>query len=153
MTCVTCHTVAELGGVKGTVQRTFNMRIGTQDRPVRLLSFEHAAHVNSECTTCHTGGLAMTPTQAACRNCHEAHHQPTANCNACHTRPPDGVHNRQAHFGCAGSGCHENAAASIVEAPRTRQLCLACHTDMAVGHRVGNCVDCHRLPKARRAQR
>jgi Ni/Fe-hydrogenase subunit HybB-like protein/Fe-S-cluster-containing dehydrogenase component len=151
--CVSCHTVDELRDVSGTVRRTFNMRIGTQDRPVRLLSFEHAAHVKSECSTCHTGGLAMTPTQAGCQSCHEEHHRPTANCTACHSRPPEGVHTRQAHFGCAGAGCHEAVAASIAEAPRTRSLCLACHTEMDVNHYPGNCSGCHQLPEPRRARR
>ena len=152
LNCVTCHTVQELRGVGGPVQRTFDMRIGSQDRPVRVLAFEHAAHVDAECSTCHTGGLAMTPTMTGCQGCHEEHHRPTANCTSCHATPPAGVHDRNAHFGCAGAGCHENAAAAIAEAPRTRALCLSCHTDMAVGHQPGNCADCHRLPRTRRTR-
>jgi hypothetical protein len=148
--CVTCHTKDELRGVRSTVERTFNMQIGSLNRPTRTLPFEHASHLTADCRTCHTGGLAMTATQAGCSTCHEQHHQPTANCVTCHETPRADAHTRQAHFGCAGAGCHQATPAAIVEAPRTRQLCLSCHTDRAVGHRPGNCSTCHVLPKAKR---
>jgi Ni/Fe-hydrogenase subunit HybB-like protein/Fe-S-cluster-containing dehydrogenase component len=148
--CVSCHTKDELRDVRSTVQRTFDMQIGSLNRPTRTLPFEHAAHLTADCRTCHTGGLAMTPTQTGCSTCHEQHHRPTANCITCHETPKADAHTRQAHFGCAGAGCHQATPAAIVEAPRTRQLCLSCHTDRAVGHRPGNCSTCHVLPKARR---
>jgi hypothetical protein len=92
----------------------------------------------------------MKPKMAACSTCHEQHHQPTANCTTCHVTPAEGAHTRQAHLGCTGAGCHSGATPAIMEAPRTRQLCLACHTDRAVNHKPGNCADCHTLPKPRR---
>jgi Ni/Fe-hydrogenase subunit HybB-like protein/Fe-S-cluster-containing dehydrogenase component len=147
--CTNCHTVQEMRGVNSTVKRTFEMQVGSLNRPTRTLPFEHAAHLNADCATCHTGGLEMKPKTAACSTCHEQHHQPTANCSTCHVKPADGAHTRDVHLGCAGAGCHSNAASPIMDAPRTRQLCLACHTDRAVDHKPGNCADCHKLPKAR----
>jgi Ni/Fe-hydrogenase subunit HybB-like protein/Fe-S-cluster-containing dehydrogenase component len=148
--CVSCHAASELREVSSTVQRTFEMQIGSLNRPTRTLPFEHAAHLTADCRTCHTGGLALAPSQAGCTGCHEEHHRPTANCTTCHERPVTGAHTRDAHLGCAGAGCHESGPAAILEAPRTRQLCLTCHTERAVNHKPGNCVDCHIMPKPRR---
>jgi Ni/Fe-hydrogenase subunit HybB-like protein/Fe-S-cluster-containing dehydrogenase component len=145
--CVSCHSVETLRPVKSTVRRTFDIRIGSINRPTRTIPFEHAAHLTADCRTCHTGGTAMTPSQAGCSTCHEQHHRPTANCLTCHETPKAGAHDRQAHLGCAGAGCHENAPSAIAEAPRTVPLCTTCHVSQATGHRNGNCADCHRLPK------
>jgi Ni/Fe-hydrogenase subunit HybB-like protein/Fe-S-cluster-containing dehydrogenase component len=148
--CVSCHAASELREVSSTVKRTFEIQIGSLNRPTRTLPFEHAAHLTADCRTCHTGGLAMAPSQVGCVGCHEQHHRPTANCTTCHERPAAGVHTRDAHLGCAGAGCHESGPAAILEAPRTRQLCLTCHTERAVNHKPGNCSDCHIMPKPRR---
>jgi Ni/Fe-hydrogenase subunit HybB-like protein/Fe-S-cluster-containing dehydrogenase component len=147
--CATCHTAGELKGVTSTVKRTFEIRIGSLDRPTRTLPFEHAAHLTADCRTCHTGGLAMTPNQTGCSTCHEQHHRETANCTKCHETPKAGAHTRQAHLGCGGAGCHEGAPAAIIDAPRTRELCLTCHQGRAE-HKPGTCADCHKLPRPRR---
>jgi Ni/Fe-hydrogenase subunit HybB-like protein/Fe-S-cluster-containing dehydrogenase component len=148
--CTSCHTTQEMRAVNSTVKRTFEMQVGSLNRPTRTLPFEHAAHLTADCRTCHVSGLDMKPKMAACNTCHEQHHRPTANCTTCHTTPADGAHTRDVHLGCAGAGCHTGATPAIMEAPRTRQLCLACHTDRAVNHKPGNCADCHTLPKPRR---
>jgi Ni/Fe-hydrogenase subunit HybB-like protein/Fe-S-cluster-containing dehydrogenase component len=145
--CTNCHSAGTMRGVSRTVRRTFNIRLGSLNRPTREIPFEHAAHLTADCRSCHTSGQAMKPTLAACSSCHEQHHSPTANCLTCHETPKPGVHDRQAHLGCGGAGCHENAAATIIEAPRTRPLCLTCHSTRGVDHRPGNCAGCHQLPK------
>jgi hypothetical protein len=151
--CLSCHRVEELRAVNSTVQRTFDIQVGSIDRPTRTLPFEHAAHITADCRTCHTGGTAMVPSQAGCVGCHEQHHRPTANCRTCHETPKQGVHDREVHLGCGGVGCHEAATATILEAPRTRPLCITCHIDRGTNHRIGNCADCHILPKPKAARR
>jgi Ni/Fe-hydrogenase subunit HybB-like protein/Fe-S-cluster-containing dehydrogenase component len=154
VTCTNCHQAGELQQVRRTVRRTFNIRLGSLDRPTRMLSFEHGAHLTADCRTCHAPGAANTPNLASCSTCHEEHHRPTANCLTCHESPAAGTHERTAHLGCGGVGCHDAAPAAIQEAPRTRLLCITCHTTQAADHRPGNCADCHRLPtpKARRTE-
>jgi hypothetical protein len=129
------------------VRRPLNIVIGSINRPVREVTFEHGAHLTADCTTCHVGGSERKPEMAACGSCHEQHHRATANCVSCHETPKTGTHDRYAHLGCGGAGCHENAPANIQEAPRTRQLCITCHVTKAVDHQPGVCNDCHRLPK------
>jgi hypothetical protein len=68
---------------------------------------------------------------------------------ACHPAPREGVHNRNVHVGCAGSGCHSTLPIGGV--PRTRPFCLSCHQDKLNHQPRGNCADCHRLPAPRRA--
>jgi Ni/Fe-hydrogenase subunit HybB-like protein/Fe-S-cluster-containing dehydrogenase component len=150
--CVSCHRVEELRQVSSTVQRVFNITLGSLNRPTRTVPFEHAAHLTADCRTCHTGGKAMTPTAANCNSCHEQHHRPTANCNSCHQQAPKEAHTREAHLGCGGVGCHDAAPAAIREAPRTRSLCLSCHVDQAVDHKPGTCSDCHRMPRQKAAR-
>jgi Ni/Fe-hydrogenase subunit HybB-like protein/Fe-S-cluster-containing dehydrogenase component len=150
--CVSCHRVDELRQVSSTVQRVFNITLGSLNRPTRTVPFEHAAHLTADCRTCHTGGNAMTPTATNCNSCHEQHHRPTANCNTCHQQGPKEAHTRQAHFGCGGVGCHDAAPAAIRDAPRTRSLCLSCHVDQAVDHKPGTCSDCHRMPRQKAAR-
>jgi Ni/Fe-hydrogenase subunit HybB-like protein/Fe-S-cluster-containing dehydrogenase component len=151
--CTNCHEAAELSSVRRTVRKTFNIRIGSINRPTRSVEFEHGAHLTADCRTCHTGGPANTPTTTACSTCHVEHHRPTANCLNCHEAPKTGAHEKTAHLGCGGAGCHEAAPATIQEAPRTRPLCTTCHSTKATDHRPGNCADCHRLPKPRAIRR
>jgi Ni/Fe-hydrogenase subunit HybB-like protein/Fe-S-cluster-containing dehydrogenase component len=146
-TCTNCHEASELQKIRTTVRKTFNIRIGSIDRPTRTVPFEHGAHLTADCRTCHTAGPANTPTTVACSSCHTEHHRPTANCLTCHEAPRAGAHERTAHLGCGGVGCHDAAPAAIQEAPRTRLLCVTCHSTKVSGHRPGNCADCHRLPK------
>jgi Ni/Fe-hydrogenase subunit HybB-like protein/Fe-S-cluster-containing dehydrogenase component len=149
--CVACHRIDDLREVSSNVQRTFDIVLGSLNRPTRTVPFEHAAHITADCATCHTG-TAMAPTTSNCNTCHEQHHRPTASCTTCHQQPAKEAHTRQAHLGCGGVGCHEAAPAAIQQAPRTRSLCLTCHVEQAVAHKPGTCSDCHRLPRPRNSR-
>jgi hypothetical protein len=147
--CQSCHTRAETSFVR-SVTRTMQIRIGRLDRPLRQLPFDHARHVAADCKTCHLDqGQARRTARANCSSCHEQHHQADRNCMACHRTPAAAVHSRDAHLGCGGVGCHENALPAIQQAPRTRTLCLACHTNQVEHEPAMNCADCHRLPAPR----
>jgi len=148
-TCVACHVVDEVRATAFDVTRALNIDIGSLDQPVRVIRFDHANHWHTDCSVCHTGGPDLGTAQGAdCSGCHLEHHEPTANCNGCHERPADGAHTRDAHLGCGGAGCHDPVPEGIRLAPRTRNLCLVCHTDR-VDHKPGqSCADCHQLPDA-----
>ena len=151
-TCVECHEQGAVNALEIHVSRELAIDIGSVERPVRWIRFEHGKHTETPCAVCHTEGAAKAAGSGAdCSTCHANHHEPTADCSACHARPADGAHDAQAHLGCGGTGCH-NAPAGIQYAPRTRQLCLACHRDR-VDHQVEKtCSDCHRLPAPLQSQ-
>lgn len=147
--CVMCHQPDETAGVTFTVLRTLDIRIGSLQQPLRTLRFEHARHDGAVCTACHTGDDFTVPASSDCSSCHLEHHDPTADCSGCHIRPADGAHDRYSHLGCGGSSCHERVPAAIEFAPRTRSLCLACHTELS-DHMPGrDCAGCHALPAPR----
>jgi nitrate/TMAO reductase-like tetraheme cytochrome c subunit len=147
--CTTCHEGVDVRSLRAQVQRTMDIQIGSLNRPTRTITFDHAAHTDLECASCHDGGLSLTAAEVDCFACHEEHHQPTNECAACHSLPLQGAHNLDVHLGCAGSGCHQAPAEGIRFVPRTRDFCLACHQTMT-DHRPGrNCADCHTLPSPR----
>lgn len=147
--CTRCHVVEEVRGIALEVSRRLDIRIGSLDRPTRTIRFEHAAHWGTDCVACHTGGTDLgTARGANCSGCHSRHHDPTADCAACHEAPAAGAHTRAVHTGCGGAGCHDPLPEGIRTVPRTRQLCLACHREMAGHEPDRNCVDCHALPPA-----
>jgi len=149
--CTSCHDVAEVAGTSFAVTKPFEITIGALDRPVRTVVFHHADHwQHTGCAVCHTGGVDLETAEGAdCSGCHLEHHEPTASCMTCHAPPAPGAHDRSAHFGCGGQGCHDPVPAGIAGAPRTRELCLVCHQDL-VGHKPERtCVDCHVLPPSR----
>jgi hypothetical protein len=147
--CTTCHERREVRGITRLVSRVMNIRLGSLDRPTRQLRFDHVTHERMDCQACHTGGLELSAASTDCSACHAAHHQPTVDCSACHLPPSPTAHTREAHLGCAGSGCHQAVAASIRDVPRTRSFCLSCHTDLVDHRPEGNCADCHVLPRPR----
>ncbi len=144
--CVQCHDRSAVRRLSTQVSRVMDIRVGGLDRPRRTLPFDHADHLQYDCQQCHTQGLALSAAGLGCAGCHQEHHQSTVSCMACHPTPAAGAHDLNAHLGCAGSGCHDAAPASVQAVPRTRDFCLACHQDL-VEHRPGrNCVACHALP-------
>jgi hypothetical protein len=146
--CTRCHAPESVAQVTLDVTRSLNIQIGSLDRPLRVVKFRHSLHVALGCNECHTQGSDLRAAVGAdCSGCHLRHHEPTADCSLCHQPPAEGAHALQAHMGCTGAGCHDPAPEGIRSAPRTRQLCLACHADQK-RHRSGkNCADCHRLPE------
>jgi hypothetical protein len=148
LACTDCHSGSEVTFARRIV-RTFNIRLGSLNRPTRELTFDHGAHTRVECSACHVGAGASRKAQADCSSCHAQHHAGNVSCTSCHVTPASGVHDREVHLGCGGAGCHDQALPAIQAAPRVRNLCVTCHTTR-VTHRVGlNCADCHRLPAAR----
>jgi hypothetical protein len=115
----------------------------------RPLPFDHGPHAREACVACHASGPAQSAARVSCNNCHEKHHVPEANCRACHQQPPASAHTTRSHLGCNGAGCH--ATIPFRGVPRTRQLCLSCHQQLADHMTSRNCVDCHALPQARAA--
>ena len=150
-TCADCHSAQEVRGLAFRVRRTLDIRLGRLNRPTRALPFDHRPHTGVECTACHTEGLALSAATVQCSSCHEEHHRSEVTCMACHAVPREGAHDAEVHLGCAGSGCHSAAPASVNAVPRTRDFCLACHQDLT-DHRPGrNCEACHSLPSPRSA--
>ncbi|NJD18368.1 MAG: hypothetical protein FIA95_03675 [Gemmatimonadetes bacterium] len=147
--CTRCHTPESVSAVTLQVTRSLNIRIGSLDRPLRNIAFEHSKHVALGCGECHPQGSDLRAAVGAdCSGCHLTHHGPTSDCSRCHQPPAAGAHDLDTHMGCTGPGCHSPAPEGIANAPRTRQLCLACHTEQKQ-HRPGKvCADCHRLPAA-----
>lgn len=145
--CVSCHPEERLAGVRFMVTRSVDIRVGSLDRPLRLLPFDHGHHATVPCTQCHTqGGSLRAAAGADCSACHLRHHEPDSDCSLCHAPPAPGAHAASAHLGCGGAGCHDRAPEGIRDAPRTRSVCLSCHVDRA-DHKPGRtCPDCHRLP-------
>ena len=145
--CQRCHAGAALAGRVLRVTRSLEIRIGSLDRPLRLLPFDHANHLEVGCAQCHTQGTNLRAAAGAdCSGCHLDHHDPDADCATCHETPARGAHDLNAHMGCAGVGCHDPVPPGIKDAPRTRNLCLACHTDMRDHKPDRTCTTCHRLP-------
>jgi DnaJ-class molecular chaperone len=108
----------------------------------RGLDFEHAAHAALSCESCH--GTPPSAAEArACEACHSDHHEATRRCVACHAPLPLDTHTAQAHEGCGGSGCHDDAA--VLALPATRSVCLACHQDQAEHEPGRECGPCHRI--------
>lgn len=149
--CASCHAASEVRGLAMRVQRTLDIQIGRLDHPRRQLPFDHAEHPRLQCQACHTEGLALSAAALDCAECHAEHHEPDRSCMACHAEPREGAHDVQVHLGCAGSGCHEAAPATVNAVPRTRDFCLACHQDLTDHRPGGNCEDCHSLPAPRRS--
>lgn len=103
-------------------------------------TFAHVAHRDLECRSCHVQGPQLGVNRT-CASCHVEHHDEARACSACHTRPLS-THTRAAHDGCAGSGCHSNAA--VLALPASRQVCLACHAAQRQAHYPRReCADCH----------
>jgi hypothetical protein len=97
------------------------------------------------CASCHTTP-GIRPEEVTCATCHTDHHDFVGGtlCQACHapqTPVPGPAHDRRVHLGCAGAGCHENAAVAPV--PPSRPVCLACHQAQEEHYPGRPCAVCH----------
>jgi hypothetical protein len=137
--CGACHQVAEL---RETVDIATRFAVSVRrEAEIRSVAFRHSWHSDVQCTTCHTTPVTLAST-ADCASCHTEHHVATAECRLCHAGAKED-HTRQAHLGCAGSGCH--SMRQPVALQETRNVCLTCHVDM-VNHRTGReCAGCHEV--------
>lgn len=137
--CATCHQTSELSG-ETRVPTRVELSVWRQPRE-RGLPFRHQWHRAVECATCHTTPVTLA-SAADCASCHTEHHQAQRECRLCHESGKP-VHERTAHLGCAGSGCHTMAGTVPLRA--TRSVCLTCHQDL-VNHRPGRvCANCHQV--------
>lgn len=148
VSCARCHGPADQPRETYEVTRSVRFSVGTADAE-RTLSFPHEAHLDEDCASCHTRGLALeVPEDLDCQSCHEEHHTPETRCASCHVAAPVSAHPpSEAHVTCSGAGCHQRVPFESV--PRTRAFCLGCHQDL-VDHEPGRrCEDCHQLPAPR----
>lgn len=127
--CETCHegTPGPPGGV---------IRTPTGD-------FPHGRHVEIgfACATCH-GQTPGRPGAELCTMCHDAHHQPEAECLACHREGVKQKHPPVAHNGC--SICHGETVYGLDS--WSRNVCTVCHEDRVDHYAPNECVACHQQP-------
>jgi hypothetical protein len=137
--CTSCHQASELRATVNVATRfAVSVRRDAETRPI---PFRHSWHTEVQCSTCHTTPVTFAAT-ADCASCHTQHHVAQADCRLCH-EPAKAEHTRQAHLGCAGSGCH--SLQQPVALQETRNVCMTCHADM-VNHRAGReCAACHEV--------
>jgi nitrate/TMAO reductase-like tetraheme cytochrome c subunit len=140
--CTACHETREL---RQPLRIPQPVRVAGRVLPQRQLPFNHAQHLTEPCSACHQPGLAQSAANVTCTSCHEQHHRSDTNCRACHQTPPATAHTVASHLTCTGAGCHQ--AQPVRGDPRTREVCMSCHTGL-VDHMPGrNCIDCHALPR------
>ena len=139
--CAQCHTASELAAVAPTIPVSVRMTVTTAPK-TRSLPFRHTRHTTVTCATCHATPVTRAVSKD-CASCHTDHHVATRACITCHAGAQS-VHKRAAvHQGCAGSGCHQDAA--VLNLTATRNVCLTCHNDK-VNHKAGGeCAKCHQV--------
>jgi hypothetical protein len=140
-TCEHCHETR--GAVRSTQQLVFEVWGAPRARD---LPFEHDAHADIACASCHRATPALAPAEP-CASCHQDHMAAAVRCASCHVAPPAGAHDVDAHLGCAGAGCH-NAAPDVEARADTRAVCLLCHQEQEAHEPGGVCVTCHRVRPA-----
>lgn len=139
--CTTCHARAGLAGPR---VRATPLSLSVWDGPeVRDLPFDHARHRDIGCLECHRQGMTRPP--EACASCHAGHHRPEAECASCHVAPAPAAHDRSAHLGCGGAGCHAQAGTPAPMLSRT--ACLVCHEAQREHRPDGVCAACHVVPR------
>jgi hypothetical protein len=136
--CEGCHSLRT--ALKTTRPQTLTMRTSSDTPPrTRTAPFDHVRHRDLSCTGCHSNGPLLGVSKS-CASCHTEHHEPERSCSSCH--PPAKVaHQRAAHDGCAGSGCHSNA--NVLALPPSRSTCLVCHTEQVTHKPKRECAECH----------
>ena len=136
-TCAGCH-----GDRPRPVRQVeFAVRFSVRDSPAAItLPFEHDRHAGLECSVCH-GVQAAVREPRACASCHESHHGDDRRCSACHAPMPLDTHDRNAHLGCGGAGCHQDAAVTALA--QTRPVCLVCHRQQEDHEPGQDCARCH----------
>ena len=142
--CATCHRTNEYAAVKRV---TMTVTVPGHEPNPRPVDFLHALHTKRTCVECHATPvtLALSATQAQCRDCHSDHHAVGGTCSACHTiAEPKAAHRtlEAAHQRC--DACH--TPTTIAELTPTRSFCSTCHAAKAKGHYdQKECSVCHFL--------
>ena len=137
--CVACHTTP------GDRIPAVALAMTVWNAPrTRTMPFAHDRHKKIECRSCHTTPTTLAPA-TTCASCHADHHTQSATCASCHPAVPVAAqrqHPRVAsHTGCAGAGCHSDAA--VLGLAPTRNVCIACHRDKTDHKPGGDCASCH----------
>ncbi|MBI4541947.1 MAG: hypothetical protein HY705_02845 [Gemmatimonadetes bacterium] len=138
--CRQCHAPAELAG---ETYRPLRLTLTSWDSArTRTLPFRHEWHAGVACLDCHTPA-ATAAAPADCSSCHRQHHavEPDRQCGRCHGTAARSAHTREAHRGCAGSGCHTNPM--LPPLPPARSVCLACHPERERHYPARECAACH----------
>jgi hypothetical protein len=136
-------------------------------RTEQPIQFNHRAHKEIECTTCHesvkTQAFAGLPSVDLCMTCHDtaltknpeeekirtlARTQRPAQWQRLFKQPAHVFYSHRRHVEIAKlecKACHGNIGETTFPPPRVRNLsmkaCIACHQAKAV---KADCVDCHR---------
>jgi hypothetical protein len=139
--CATCHTTDEIAPAHQEVVAVAVKNEPARPRPV---AFDHRAHTDVACVTCHTASVTLQPDSSVlrCSACHEEHHAAARTCAACHTGFDPATSHAQpveAHAGCAE--CHK--AATIARLVPDRELCLTCHAKQRDHYADRECTVCH----------
>jgi hypothetical protein len=140
--CTSCHSGV---GLRQQIPDTVTVKLTVWKAPrQRVLMFRHDQHGSSDCLACHGTPVTMArPAAKSCESCHDKHHQPDAECRACHTVTPKDAHTREAHLGCASAQCH--APQTVANLQAKRNVCVVCHQNK-VTHKPGKeCAACHQV--------
>lgn len=139
--CTSCH---EAGTLPGPTQRQVQVRTSVAaGANTRTLPFAHAFHAAVACGDCHEGGPQRRAVKD-CTGCHERHHTAARDCQLCHRAEDVKGHPASVHGGCAGGGCHSDAAVTAL--PWSRTVCTSCHQDKAKHQAGRDCATCHQVP-------
>lgn len=134
--CVDCHGDRTPPERPITIMADFSVR----PAPVSMtLPFAHERHSSLVCSTCHEQAGVRAPRE--CSRCHESHHTEERRCLTCHTTDPFSEHNRSAHMGCGGAGCHQDPVVTSLR--QSRSVCLVCHRQQEEHEPGRDCAQCH----------
>jgi len=141
--CALCHV--ESGSTDDPYAVTQPIVLSTGTTLERPQPFDHGAHVDLDCASCHTEGLEKAASALSCSSCHEEHHIATTDCMSCHVTVAAEPHTIEtAHVTCSGAGCHQDVP--LEGLPRTNEVCLVCHQDQVDHEPDGLCAECHAMP-------
>ena len=142
--CGSCHAATTL---EQTDSVQIQVTVGAGAPREHSARFAHEQHHTLACIACHTTPASLDPaaTVSSCAACHDDHHAPGKNCEACHTggatqdvktahAPPV-----EAHVACGA--CH--APATIVRLVPDRMLCVTCHAKEREHYAQSECTVCH----------
>jgi hypothetical protein len=135
--CSNCHRPAEL---RGRFMVPTSVRTSVAEPRTRALPFDHDRHRQVACAECHRRRPSLA-VDVSCNACHTQHHERTRECRLCHTPSPMPAHDRDAHLGCAGAGCHQPAPIEVLRGLRTE--CLVCHQNQVLHEPGRECGACH----------
>ncbi len=140
--CTGCH---QGGALPPPSLRNEDVQTSVARAPSRRsLPFSHAFHGSVGCVECH-GSPPRAEPERSCSSCHDQHHTEARACLRCH-RPQDvrGHPAAAVHVGCAGGGCHTDAAVNRLS--WSRGVCLGCHQDRTEHQKSSDCAACHQVP-------